>query len=236
MKTLLILGATGKVGQHILAQALAHPQVGQVIAPTRRLLAPNVKLLNPIVDCRALPAAPWWRADVCLCALGTTLRQAGSRQAFFEVDHDLVLAAARLAHQAGTPAFVLNSSLGASARAGNFYLQVKGKIEDDLTAIGFASLTIARPSLLDGGPRRRVTWQRTGEQEGDHHHPDQVGDRADQAQGDCADHAGLGIRLTCAATTRQPSAVRIQVWLWRPILPPAASRSNMVLAVAISRP
>ena len=153
MKTLLALGATGKVGQQILEHALAHPQVGQVVAPTRRPLPPNVKLLNPIVDYRALPAAPWWRADACLCALGTTLRQAGSRQAFFEVDHDHVLAAARLAHQAGTPAFVLNSSLGASARAGNFYLQVKGKIEDDLAAIGFASLTIARPSLLDGGPR-----------------------------------------------------------------------------------
>ncbi len=153
MKTLLILGATGKAGQQILAQVLAHPQVGHVVAPTRCPLAPNAKLLNPIVDYRALPAAPWWRADACLCAVGTTLRQAGSRSVFFEVDHDHVLAAARLAHQAGTPAFVLNSSLGANARSGNFYLQVKGKIEDALTAIGFESLTIARPTLLDGGPR-----------------------------------------------------------------------------------
>lgn len=153
MKTLLILGATGKVGQHILAQALAHPQVGQVVAPTRRPLPPDAKLVNPIVDYRTLPAAQWWRADACLCALGTTLRQAGSRPAFFEVDHDHVLAAARLAHQAGTPAFVLNSSLGANAQANNFYLRVKGETEDGLAAIGFASLTIARPSLLDGGPR-----------------------------------------------------------------------------------
>ncbi len=153
MKTLLILGASGKVGQRILAQALAHPQVGQVVAPTRQPLPPDARLLNPIVDYRALPVAPWWCADACLCALGTTLRQAGSRQTFFEVDHDHVLAAARLAHQAGTPTFVLNSSLGASARAGNFYRQVKGRIEDDLTAIGFESLTLARPSLLDGGPR-----------------------------------------------------------------------------------
>ena len=156
MKTLLVLGATGKVGQQILEHALAHPQVGQVVAPTRRPLPPIAKLLNPIVDYRALPAAPWWRADACLCALGTTLRQAGSRQAFFEVDHDHVLVAARLAHQAGTPAFVLNSSLGASARAGSFYLRVKGETEDDLAALGFASLTIARPSLLDGGRRSDV--------------------------------------------------------------------------------
>ena len=153
VKTLLILGATGKVGQQALAQALAHPQVGLVVAPTRRALPPNAKLLNPIVDYKALPSAPWWHADACLCALGTTQRQAGSKPAFFEVDHDHVLAAARLAREAGTPAFVRNSSLGANACAGNFYQQVKGQTEDDLAAIGFASLTLVRPSLLDGGPR-----------------------------------------------------------------------------------
>jgi uncharacterized protein YbjT (DUF2867 family) len=152
-KTLLILGATGKVGQHLLAQALAHPAVAQVVAPTRRALAPQARLNNPVVDYRALPAAPWWRADACLCALGTTMKLAGSQAAFAEVDHDHVLAAARLARQAGTPCFVLNSSLGASAASGNFYLKVKGQAEDDLAALGFGSLTLVRPSLLDAGPR-----------------------------------------------------------------------------------
>jgi uncharacterized protein YbjT (DUF2867 family) len=153
LKTLLILGATGKVGQELLAQALAHPGVGHVVAPTRRALAPQARLHNPVVDFRALPGAPWWRADACLCALGTTMKLAGSRPAFAEVDHDHVLAAARLARQAGTPCFVLNSSLGARASSGNFYLQVKGQTEDDLAVLGFASLTLVRPSLLDAGPR-----------------------------------------------------------------------------------
>jgi uncharacterized protein YbjT (DUF2867 family) len=88
-----------------------------------------------------------------LCALGTTLKQAGSKAAFQLVDHGHVLAAARMAKAAGTPAFVLNSSLGANAQSGSFYLQVKGQTEAELATLGFASLTLVRPALLEGGPR-----------------------------------------------------------------------------------
>jgi len=153
MRRLLILGATGLVGQQVLAQALADPSVAQIVAPTRRTLAPHPQLLNPIVDFKALPQADWWAADAVVCCLGTTLKLAGTPAAFREVDHDHVLAAARLARAAGTPTFALNSSLGASAGSGNLYLRTKGETEDDLVALGFTSLTLVRPSLLDGGPR-----------------------------------------------------------------------------------
>ncbi len=158
MKTLLILGATGLVGRQILAAALAHPDVTRTVAPTRRALPANARgkaeLQNPLVDFESLPPqAEWWRAEAMLCALGTTLRQAGSRAAFRRVDHDYVLAAARLARQAGTPAFVLCSSVGADPLSASFYLRVKGETERDLAELGFASLTLLRPSLLDGGPR-----------------------------------------------------------------------------------
>jgi uncharacterized protein YbjT (DUF2867 family) len=153
MKRLLILGATGLVGQQVLAQALVDPNVAQVVAPTRRALAPHPKLLNPVVDFKALPQADWWAADAVVCCLGTTLKLAGSPAAFREVDHGHVLAAARLARAVGTPTFALNSSLGANAGSGNLYLRTKGETEDDLLALGFASLTFVRPSLLDGGPR-----------------------------------------------------------------------------------
>jgi len=153
MRRLLILGATGLVGQQVLAQALADPSVAQIVAPTRRALAPHPQLLNPIVDFKALPQADWWAADAVVCCLGTTLKLAGTPAAFREVDHDHVLAAARLARAAGTPTFALNSSLGASAGSGNLYLRTKGEAEDDLVALGFTSLTLVRPSLLDGGPR-----------------------------------------------------------------------------------
>lgn len=158
MKTLLVLGATGLVGRQIIDAALAHPQVGKVIAPTRRALPAELtaqaKLDNPLVDFNALPAsAPWWQADAALCALGTTMSLAGSKEAFYRVDHDYVLAAARLAREAGTPVFVLNSSVGASASSGSFYLRVKGETEHDLAALGWGSLTHVRPSMLEGGPR-----------------------------------------------------------------------------------
>ena len=154
MKTLLILGATGQVGQALLELALRHPGISRVAAPTRRPLPPNAKLDNPLVDFEKLPEdAAWWKADLALCALGTTLRQAKSRAGFYRVDHDYTLAAAGLARRAGTPAFGLVSSLGADASSRLFYLRAKGETEQALSASGFASLTLARPSLLIGGPR-----------------------------------------------------------------------------------
>jgi uncharacterized protein YbjT (DUF2867 family) len=154
MTSLLILGATGLVGQQILKSALSDPSVAAVIAPTRRPLAPHEKLNNPIVDFDHLPSdAEWWKADIALCALGSTMKQAGSRAAFYAIDHTIVMQAARCLKKAGTSIFVLNSSLGASEQASSFYLRTKGEVEADLMACGFASLGIVRPSLLDGGPR-----------------------------------------------------------------------------------
>jgi len=152
---LLILGGTGLVGQQLIAQALAHKDVTQVIAPTRTALAPHPKLHNPIVDYAHLPQdADWWQADAVLCALGTTIKIAGSQATFSRIDHDYVIAAASLAKAAGTRHFVYNSALGANADAGSFYLQVKGQVENDLRALGFSALTIVRPSLLSGGTRK----------------------------------------------------------------------------------
>ncbi len=79
MKTILILGATGAVGRHLLTLALQHPQISQVVAPTRRPLAPHAKLLNPLIDFEHLPTqASWWRADIACCALGTTRKHPAS--------------------------------------------------------------------------------------------------------------------------------------------------------------
>lgn len=154
MATLLLVGATGVVGQAVLAQALADARVERLVAPTRRPLPARDRLENPVVDFDALPAdAPWWRADGVICTLGTTQKQAGSRAAFRKVDHDHVLAVARLAHAAGTPAFALTSSVGAAPRSPSFYLRTKGEVEQALCGLGFPSLTLVRPAGIHAGKR-----------------------------------------------------------------------------------
>jgi uncharacterized protein YbjT (DUF2867 family) len=152
-QSVIILGATGQVGSQLLSLALSDQRIASVYAPTRHPLRAHPKLSNPIIDYGKLPEADWWHADAVLCALGTTIKQAGTKAAFRKVDHDYVLAAAKRAKTAGCRIFVLNSSLGADASSGNFYLKVKGEIEQALSKLGIESLTFIRPSLLDGGPR-----------------------------------------------------------------------------------
>lgn len=149
---ILLAGATGLVGGHALAQLLAVPDCSAVVAPTRRALdLVHPKLLNPVVDFDQLPAqAPWWQVDAAICALGTTMKQAGSRAAFRRVDHDYPLAIAQLLRQHGATAFALNSALGADPGSRVFYNRVKGELERELQALGFASLTLVRPGLIGG--------------------------------------------------------------------------------------
>lgn len=149
---ILLAGATGLVGSHVLAQLLAAPECSAVVAPTRRALdVVHAKLDNPLVDFEQLPAqAPWWHADAVICALGTTMKQAGSREAFRRVDHAYPLAIARLARQHGANAFALNSALGADPRSRVFYNRVKGELERDLQALGYPSLALVRPGLIGG--------------------------------------------------------------------------------------
>ena len=99
--------------------------------------------------------AAWWKADAVICTLGTTIRQAGSKEAFRQVDHHYPLALATLAQRHGTPTFVLTSAMGADPGSRIFYSRTKGELERDLSAMGFTSLTLVRPGLL-GGERATV--------------------------------------------------------------------------------
>jgi uncharacterized protein YbjT (DUF2867 family) len=148
----LILGATGLVGRNALAQALAQPAITHVIAPTRKRLPQDDKLMNPVATNLELLLADVerWGADAAICATGTTIKKAGSKEAFRSVDHDLPLAFAQLAHQAGTQSFALVSAMGASVDSSFFYARVKGELERDVHQIGFRSLTILRPGIIEG--------------------------------------------------------------------------------------
>jgi uncharacterized protein YbjT (DUF2867 family) len=148
---LLLVGATGLVGSHTLALALADPRVASVVALARVALPVHPKLTTVVVDFDRLdPHAAWWQADAVICTLGTTMRAAGSQDAFRRVDHTYPLAVARLAHAHGTPTYVLNSAAGADTGSRFFYNRVKGELERDLAAASFVSLTFVRPGLISG--------------------------------------------------------------------------------------
>lgn len=162
MPSILLLGATGLVGKEVLRQALADPRITRIVAPTRRALSQtHAKLENPIVDFDALPAdAAWWGCDGAICTLGTTMKRAGSREAFRKVDYDYVLAGATLAKRHGVKAFALVTALGANPNARFFYPHVKGEIEQAMAALDFASLTILRPNFIGGERSERRVAER----------------------------------------------------------------------------
>jgi len=146
---LLLVGASGAVGQQVLQQALADPRVAHVIAVTRRPLPQQSRLENHVVDFFSLPTeAPWWQVDAVICTLGTTIKAAGSEAAFAAVDRDLPILVAKLARDAGATRFGLNSSLGADLK-GNFYLRTKAQAEAAVGELGYPGFTIVRPSLID---------------------------------------------------------------------------------------
>ena len=140
---MLLSGATGLVGSRVLARLQA-AQV-PVVPVGRRATGVAGEV---VADFAALPALP--TADVAICALGTTIRAAGSQAAFRAVDHDAVLAFAKGAKAAGATHFIMVTAVGADAGSSVFYSRVKGETERDVTALGFARLDIIHPGLILG--------------------------------------------------------------------------------------
>lgn len=156
----MLAGATGMVGDRALRRLLDTPIFkGSVLAPVRRPLPlAHPRLQAPVLDfalgeeefAAALEVAAPGPLDVFACCLGTTLRSAGSREAFIAVDRELVLRLSRIARARGARHAILVSSVGASRQSGNFYLRVKGEVEDALETSGYERVDILQPSLLLG--------------------------------------------------------------------------------------
>lgn len=153
MRTVVIAGASGVVGSRALVHLLAHDEVDRVVALGRRPLdVRHEKLVSRVVDMQSVPSleeAMPERVDAAFCALGTTRKKAGSREAFRAVDRDAVVAFAEAARRRGAGHFLLVSSIGANARGRTFYLRTKGEAEEALVGLGFERLTIVRPSIID---------------------------------------------------------------------------------------
>lgn len=152
---ILLAGATGLTGEHLLDRLLNEPTVECVLAPSRRPLAEHPRLENPIGQLQTVLPQLTGRIDTAFCCLGSTLKEAGSQKAFRAIDHDLVVAFASRARELGARHLLVVSSLGANPDSSMFYCQVKGEMEEALRAQGWPQLTIARPSQLLG-PRMEV--------------------------------------------------------------------------------
>lgn len=156
----MVLGATGVVGRELVRTLLGRTDL-QIRVPGRRpppVDDPRVRFspmdFEALVEDGRDPEA-FAGAAAVFVALGTTMKTAGSKDAFRRVDLEYVAAAARAARRAGVPHLLVVSSVGASARAGSFYLRVKGEMEASLRHMGFPRLTISRPSLLLGDREER---------------------------------------------------------------------------------
>lgn len=152
----VIAGSSGLVGSCLLRGLLKDEAVTEVHAVCRSDLGiRHPKLTIHMVNFKAMPLLP--PVDEIYLALGTTIRQAGSRAAFRAVDLEANLAVARAGVLAGARRLGLVSAMSASARSLLFYNRVKGELEDALEALPLASLSIARPSFLLGD--RKVIGQ-----------------------------------------------------------------------------
>ena len=152
VRNALIAGASGLVGGHCLEMLLKSERYSQVISIGRRELPViNPKLEQKVVDFDKLHT---FYADLdvddVFCCLGTTIKTAGSKEAFYKVDHTYVVELARVTANKGASQFVVISSMGADASSMFFYNKVKGEMERDIQQVGFESVHILRPSLLLG--------------------------------------------------------------------------------------
>jgi uncharacterized protein YbjT (DUF2867 family) len=159
----LVAGASGLVGRELVRLLAGDDRWDTVHLVGRRALPegarppdPDAKLVEHVVDFSgALSLASIPAVDDVFICLGTTMREAGSREAFRQVDFDHVVGIAHRARRQGAERLAAVSALGADRRSRSFYLRTKGDAEAALAAVGYASITLLRPSVLDGERMRR---------------------------------------------------------------------------------
>lgn len=149
----VLVGATGLVGRAVMAEAVGRPDIHLVAVARREVPLPKGARMEMLLsDTGHWPdAIAAGRPDTVVIALGTTIKAVGGdKQAFRAVDHDLVLECAAAAKAAGARQLIVVSSVGAQFSSKNFYLSVKGEVEDKLAKLHFDRLDLIRPGLLRG--------------------------------------------------------------------------------------
>lgn len=151
MKTALVAGSTGLIGQQLLQLLIESPLYEKIIAITRQDLTPHPKLEQVKMEFGNITEKSGaLKADDVFCCLGTTMAKAGSKEKFRQVDFYYPYLLAKTAHAAGAKKFLIVTALGANKSSKIFYNEVKGEVEEAVSAVGFEALHILRPSLLIG--------------------------------------------------------------------------------------
>jgi len=148
----LIAGATGLVGKSLLNQLLADDQFEKVVIITRKLIdIKNSKLIQKLIDFDSVESLkPDFPIDDVYCALGTTIKTAGSQDAFYKVDFTYVVNLGKWCEANGVKRFLIVSAMGANPKSGMFYNRVKGEMETAVSQLNILQIQIFRPSLLMG--------------------------------------------------------------------------------------
>jgi uncharacterized protein YbjT (DUF2867 family) len=149
----VIAGATGLTGSELALELLARDEFTGVTCLVRKAPEEKQKGLTYIETDFDMIHYEKFKADAAFTCLGTTIKNAGSRENFYRVDFHYNLMFAEACREAGVERFVLMSALGANSKSSVFYNRVKGELEEAIINLNFKSLTIVRPSLLEG-PRK----------------------------------------------------------------------------------
>jgi len=167
-RSVLVIGATGLVGRECIRLLSIDPTCSRIVALTRHdgnVFPMSRKLDVDVVDFENLAEhAGLFAVDQIICAMGTTVRQTPSRDAYRRIDFGYPLEAARLGLQHGATHYLVVTAVGADSGSRIFYNRLKGELEDALSLLDYPSLTIARPSVLIGDraePRRseKIAWK-----------------------------------------------------------------------------
>ena len=148
----VVAGATGLTGGFLINELENNSSFDSVIALTRKDRKNTEKTTWKVIDFEDSTALAEVTkgADVVFCCLGTTIKKAGSQDAFYKVDYEYVVNLAKAARSNNVRQFSIMSSMGADAKSKIFYSRVKGETEEAIRGLGFDELILFQPSLLLG--------------------------------------------------------------------------------------
>lgn len=159
-----VIGASGLVGQQLVAQLLGHPEFGKVRSFVRRTSGMSHPKLEEIQIDFGQPES--WehlvQGDVLFSTMGTTIKTAKTKENQYRVDFTYQHEFAKAAAENGVEAYVLVSSMGADSKSSVFYSRIKGELEDAVSNLNFRKCIIVRPSILDGDRKEKRAGEKIG--------------------------------------------------------------------------